>query len=87
MWAIEYHCEQCKPTHKGRFFKSPDEADLRRVEEARATLQRRADDLYIPAEEIPLGDETKRLHRWGYHRYRDMFGPRQLLESVPSLEK
>jgi adenine-specific DNA methylase len=79
MWAIEYHCEQCKPTHKGRFFKSPDEADLRRVEEARTTLQRRADDLYIPAEEIPLGDETKRLHRWGYHRYRDMFGPRQLL--------
>ena len=34
---------------------------------------------YVPEQEIPAGDETARLHRWGYKRYRDMFNPRQLL--------
>src|SRR6185437_14072995 len=34
---------------------------------------------YIPQEEIPPGDETDRLHRWGYRRYREMFNDRQLL--------
>ena len=37
------------------------------------TLQVRPDD------EIPSGDETNRLHRWGYTRYREMFNARQLL--------
>jgi adenine-specific DNA methylase len=37
-----------------------------------------AGDLPIPDAEIPAGDETKRLHRWGYQRYRDMFSARQL---------
>ena len=32
-----------------------------------------------PIEHIPAGDETGRLHRWGYSRYREMFNPRQLL--------
>lgn len=81
MWAIEYHCERCKPDHKGRFFKSPDEEDLERQQRAVAALYEleRASSLPIPEDEIPLGDETKRLHRWGYRRYRDMFGARQLL--------
>ena len=34
---------------------------------------------YVPEEEIPSGDETNRLHRWGYRRYREMFNARQLL--------
>jgi hypothetical protein len=34
---------------------------------------------YIPDDEIPPGDETARLHRWGYRRYREMFNDRQLL--------
>ncbi|MBI3980225.1 MAG: DNA methylase, partial [Chloroflexi bacterium] len=29
--------------------------------------------------EIPPGDETARLHRWGYLRFREMFNERQLL--------
>ena len=33
----------------------------------------------VPDDEIPTGDETNRLHRWGYSRYRQMFNPRQLL--------
>ena len=32
-----------------------------------------------PDEAIPPGDETHRLHRWGYARYRELFNPRQLL--------
>ena len=34
---------------------------------------------FVPEQEILPGDETDRLHRWGYARYKDMFNPRQLL--------
>jgi len=34
---------------------------------------------YVPDDEIPSGDETNRLHRWGYQRYREMFNVRQLV--------
>jgi len=78
MWALEYHCEKCKPTHSGRFFNKPDAQDLLRFEQAR-TLLAQTPDLPIPEDEIPSGDETNRLHRWGYQRYRQMFGERQLL--------
>ena len=28
LFAIEYHCPKCKPSHRGRFFKKPDKTDL-----------------------------------------------------------
>ena len=34
---------------------------------------------FVPDQHIPTGDETARLHRWGYNRYREMFNTRQLL--------
>jgi hypothetical protein len=34
---------------------------------------------FIPDDSIPPGDETTRLHRWGYRTYRQLFNPRQLL--------
>ena len=34
---------------------------------------------FVPPDEIPAGDETDRLHRWGYHHYRELFNNRQLL--------
>ncbi len=34
---------------------------------------------YVPNDEIPSGDETNRLHRWGYRHYREMFNQRQRL--------
>jgi hypothetical protein len=37
-----------------------------------------AQHLPIPEQAIPAGDETTRLLRWGYRRYRDMFNDRQL---------
>ncbi len=78
MWAMEYHCESCKPTHKGRFFKRPEPDDLDRYEQARLQLLENPG-LPIPDGEIPPGDETDRLHRWGYRHYKEMFTERQLL--------
>ena len=78
MFAIEYHCHHCKAEHKGRFFKKPDTNDL----EAYALAERlwqETESQFVPEEKIPLGDETGRLHRWGYRHYREMFNARQLL--------
>jgi len=33
----------------------------------------------VPQQEILSGDETDRLHRWGYRYYRELFNERQLL--------
>lgn len=78
LFAIEYHCHECQPHHRGRFFKVPDEADLQRVNAAASQWNQRKP-LFTPDDAIPNGDETDRLHRWGYRRYREMFNERQLL--------
>jgi putative DNA methylase len=78
LFAIEYYCPDCKSNHKGRFFKKPDLNDLALIEDAEARLARLRPQ-FIPEDLIPCGDETDRLHRWGYRSYREMFGPRQLL--------
>jgi len=78
MFAIEYHCPVCKSSHEGRFFKKPDATDLAQYAEAEKRLLALKTNS-IPDDLIPAGDETARLHRWGYSRYREMFNPRQLL--------
>lgn len=78
LFAIEYYCPTCKSGHKGRFFKAPDNQDIARVVEA-DTRWSNIRPLFVPEDEIPSGDETSRLHRWGYRRYREMFNTRQLL--------
>ncbi len=78
MFAIEYHCPVCKPHHEGRFFKKPDDDDLAAYGEAVQRLKG-LETAFIPDEPIPAGDETDRLHRWGYRHYREMFNDRQLL--------
>ncbi len=78
LFAMEYHCPNCKPSHSGRFFKKPDTRDLERAAEA----ENRWGEIspkFVPEDTIPSGDETNRLHRWGYRRYREMFNDRQLL--------
>lgn len=79
LWALEYHCERCKAGHAGRFFKAPGDDDLARYSEAAELLRRSEAELPLPADAIPAGDETDRLHRWGYRFYREMFNERQLL--------
>lgn len=78
MFAIEYYCAACKKQHSGRFFKAPDPDDLARFESAKGRLHA-VGNRYIPDEEIPAGDETTRLLRWGYKHYSDLFNERQLL--------
>ncbi len=78
MFAIEYHCPACKKGWQGRFFKKPDDLDLAKLDEARR-LWGRTRPQYVPDEAIPSGDETNRLHRWGYRLYREMFNERQLV--------
>lgn len=78
MFALEYHCPECRPMHKGRYFKIPDDSDLARERQA-LEQWRHINSRYVPDEEIPRGDEADRLHRWGYRQYREMFNARQLL--------
>ena len=78
MFAIEYYSPKRRDIHKGRFFKRPGQADLDRV----AAVAARCSALlprFVPDQKIPSGDETDRLHRWGYSHYRDLFNERQLL--------
>jgi adenine-specific DNA methylase len=78
LFAMEYYCPSCKGRHSGRFFKVPDQQDLAKVCQAEERWAR-AHSTYVPDDEIPAGDETNRLHRWGYKHYKEMFNVRQLL--------
>lgn len=78
LFAIEYYNPHRKAGHKGRFFKKPDAKDLARVA-ATEERWRRTRPQFVPDQEILPGDETDRLHRWGYGHYRQMFNDRQLL--------
>lgn len=78
LFAIEYYNPARKGDHKGRFFKRADQADIARYREAERCWAE-SSPLFVPEEPILPGDETGRLHRWGYKRYRDLFNPRQLL--------
>ena len=78
LFAIEYFNPYRKAKHKGRFFKKPDAKDLARVaaSEDRWSATRGR---FVPYQRILSGDETNRLHRWGYRHYKQMFSARQLL--------
>jgi putative DNA methylase len=78
MFAIEYYNPLRKHEHRGRFFKKPDERDLARYAAAVARWRSMTPEL-VPTNEIPTGDETDRLHRWGYRRYHELFNERQLV--------
>lgn len=78
MFAIEYYNPHRKSKHRGRFFKKPTAEDVARYESA-AARWRGLSPAFVPEQIILSGDETDRLHRWGYSRYRDLFNERQLL--------
>jgi len=78
LFAIEYYNPHRKIAHSGRFFKKPDTEDLARVAAA-GERWRKLDAHFVPEQEILPGDETDRLHRWGYSHYRQLFNDRQLL--------
>jgi hypothetical protein len=77
LFALEYYNPDLKD-RPGRLFKKPDKDDLARVKAAEKTwsgLTAR----FVPDDAIPEGDESSRLHRWGYQRFRELFNARQLL--------
>jgi hypothetical protein len=78
LFAMEYYNPKRKDGHKGRFFKRPDEKDFERYRAAEQ-LWAQISPRFVPDQKILPGDETDRLHRWGYDRYRDLFNTRQLL--------
>lgn len=80
LFALEYHCKSCKHREgrRGRFFKGAgpeDHARFARAQERFAAVQ----SPYWPEDPIPVGDETNRLLRWGYRRFRDLHNERQML--------
>lgn len=77
LFAIEYYNFGLRD-RPGRLFKKPDREDIARVEEADA-LWRDIKPRFVPEDEIPAGDESSRLHRWGYEKFRELFNVRQLL--------
>lgn len=76
LFAIEYYNPDLKG-RRGRLFKKPDKDDLARVKEAESTWKN-ATPRFVPNDLIPEGDESSRLHRWGYKRFRELFNARQL---------
>jgi adenine-specific DNA methylase len=77
LFAIEYYNPDLK-SRPGRLFKKPDRDDLARVTEAESLWSRETSS-FVPEDAIPEGDESSRLRRWGYRRFRDLFNARQLL--------
>jgi len=66
-------------TNNQKWFAMVAEADLVKVEEAKAELGRIGDELPIPQQEIYDGYNTNRLVIHGYKHWTDVYGPRQLL--------
>jgi adenine-specific DNA methylase len=78
LFALEYVNPVGKSLRKGRLFKQPDDQDLANVRTAE-DLWSKTESRFVPDDAIPTGDETDRLHRWGYKKYAELFHPRQLL--------
>lgn len=77
LFAIEYYNPDLK-SRPGRLFKKPDAEDLARAQEAER-IWAGMRPAFVPDDQIPEGDETNRLRRWGYDRFRELFSSRQLL--------
>lgn len=78
LFALEYVNPSARTLPKGRLFKKPDQQDFENVGRAEK-LWKQMESQFVPDDIIPPGDETDRLHRWGYRHYRELFHPRQLL--------
>ncbi len=77
--AVEYHCLHCAskadaPTHA---FKTADQRDHKLVRKAERLATKNPSEFW-PQELIPHGIETRRLLRWGYNQWVDLFNARQL---------
>lgn len=61
-------------------FKSLDDTDHQTLQNVKSEYQRLKDDLPVPDQKIPVGDETNRIvNNYNYERFRDLFTERHLL--------
>lgn len=74
MYAIAYTC----PVH-GQGFKAPDPEDLALYERAEQEFKRRQTQLLFPTQEIPPGEKTSDLLKYGYRYWHQLFNKRQLV--------
>lgn len=78
-------------TQKIRFYRPPNDTDLRALEKAEERLRENWDRWdamgLIPTEKIPLAHKTKEPIRAGMARWCDMFTPRQLLGHLTLVEE
>ncbi len=78
LFALEFYCPSCK----GAIAAGSSRSRIPRIVAKATQAEERwskTRSRYVPDDEIPTGDETNRLHRWGYNHYREMFNGRQLL--------
>lgn len=73
--AIEYLCDNCK----GRFYKSPDESDITKIQEIENTFMTLKTEMIFPKQRILEGDSSVRWRNHNYKQYYEVFNVRQLL--------
>jgi putative DNA methylase len=77
LFALQYYCPYCGE----RGCKSPEEDDLTLYHAASEELERLKEDGPIPFanQEIPYGEETRRILNYGYRYFYELFNDRQFL--------
>lgn len=95
-YTLQCHCPQCEAegyTYGGRYFKAPDEYDIKRLAESEKEWNSRSErDLtkYWPKAELWVSYMTHKLNggiaNWGYTHWWKMFNPRQLLVQTSLLK-
>lgn len=78
IFAIQYY----NPETNERGYKKADIYDIKKFEEAEKLYSELNTQIYVPDEDIPYGDETERLIKNGYKKWKDMFNKRQLLSII-----
>lgn len=75
LYGCEYYCPHCG----AKDVKATTPEDLALFERARADLAAERADLPLPAQEIPMGYNTKQVINHGFTRWAQLFNARQLL--------
>jgi len=73
--AIEYLCSYCKK----RLYKSPDENDLKKLDDIWKAFEQEKNDLIFPRNPILKGASSVRWQQHNFHYYYELFNPRQLV--------
>lgn len=76
LFALQYYCPRCGE----RACKSPDKSDLDLYDAAaREIVRLKQQNVPLPDQKIPYGEETRRLLNYGYRYFHELFNSRQLL--------